>query len=203
MKSLSEFINESLVYEGVDLNDPDVKLLLEYFNVSPNRIKRNSSGKLIVTGNCETKKSNSEEIEDLTKFNLEEVHGNFSLWNCPKLSSLEGCPKLIKNCFSIYNLNIESLNGGPQFVLGQGRKKGYQEIFYIEGCQKLNSLEGAPAEINGSIILQNNRNLKSLKYLPKCYRVVCFNLNYKDNKEYIDGASAEMKDGRFKDGLSF
>jgi hypothetical protein len=198
MKNLIDYINES----KINLEDEDVKLLLNHFNVSSNRIKRSSNGGLIITGNCRAKAP--EEIKDLKVYNLEEVKGSFVLHDCQHLTTLEGCPKKVGNCFAIINLNnITTLEGGPEQVLGEGRKIGFEEEYYCGYCNNLISLKGAPKQLNGGFVSTNNPKLKTLKYLPVCISVTCIDLNYEDNKQYIEAQYVEMKDVRLQNGVEW
>jgi hypothetical protein len=122
------------------------------------------------------------------------AHGNF-IWHFSDLSSMKNLPKIVKgnlvlsnnkitsfkDCqttivtgqFNCSNNNIKSLNGGPQ-----------QTGDYIAIKCELDSLEGAPDEINGNFVVMNN-NLTNLDGAPTRVKGLfdCSNNKIKDWSE--------------------
>lgn len=57
------------------------------------------------------------------------VKGDFSISNCPKLTSLKGCPFTVKgNAYIVGNSSLKSLDGMPQFI--------YNEVYVMKNGKK-------------------------------------------------------------------
>ena len=90
-----------------------------------------------------------------------------------KLTSLYGCPSIVKGDFYCNDNKLRSLEGAPQKVGGNfdcagneltSLKGAPQEVggnFYCDNNQ-LTSLQGAPQKVGGNFYCGNNPDLKSL-----------------------------------------
>lgn len=95
------------------------------------------------------------------------VKGYFSVYDCSKLFSLEGCPEEIPGSFDASCChNLKSLVGGPKRVGGN---------FNIAACWELKNLQGAPEYIEGNFNCNDNHYLLSIEGGPK---VVKGNINF-------------------------
>ncbi len=72
-----------------------------------------------------------------------------------KLTSLEGCPKIINGDFDLPNTQLTSLKGGPKIVKG---------FFNIRNCD-ITSLEFGPEEVEKSYQVHDTK-LTSLEFCP-------------------------------------
>jgi hypothetical protein len=86
-----------------------------------------------------------------------EIIGGLTLYDCTGLTSLKGAPKKIDGTFECSGCPIISLEGFPQ--------EGVYDVL----CRHTNisSLQGIAREINGSLFLEDNHNLTSLKNIHK------------------------------------
>lgn len=83
------------------------------------------------------------------------VHNDFKILKA-KMTSLEGCPRVVSGTFELDGLlNLKSLQGGPEFV----------SKYYLFGLE-ITSLDGLPEEVD-NLAISGLRNLTSLKGLPK------------------------------------
>jgi hypothetical protein len=121
-------------------------------------------------------------IKDVTFF-PEHIEGNVDIKACSKLTSLSG----IKNCVIDKSLRISScalLQNMIEFpTVGKD--------IHIVNCD-LKSIQPLPDEINGSLILQNNKNLyyldKQLSKIPgKFYAIECGLKNLENFPKYVRG----------------
>lgn len=72
----------------------------------------------------------------------------FYIYGCPKLESLEGCPKEVGIDFYCFNCkNLESLKGAPKEVGSD---------FWCNNCSNLKSLEGCPKKVGGGFWCYNS-----------------------------------------------
>lgn len=76
-----------------------------------------------------------------------------------ELISLDGCPEVITNDFSLSDCNaLTSLVGGPKEV-----KRNYK----VDACNSLTSIEGIAEVIGNNLVLSENRILTSLAGISK------------------------------------
>lgn len=111
------------------------------------------------------------------------VKGYFSVYDCSKLFSLEGCPEEIPGSFDASCChNLKSLVGGPKKVGGN---------FNIAACWELKTLQGAPEYIGGNFNCNDNHYLLSIEGGPK---VVKGNINYSwcDNLKSLKGCPDQI-----------
>ena len=113
----------------------------------------NNKGEIDVDGNVFLGDRNLTEFPPFIQFGT--VNGFFNCSLCG-LTSLRGCPQIVKKSFYCEYNKLTSLEGAPKKVSGN---------FYC-GTNKLESLEGAPEEVNGSFYCQNNK-LTSLEGVPR------------------------------------
>jgi Leucine-rich repeat (LRR) protein len=105
-----------------------------------------------------------------------------------KLTSLEGCPKVVKGGFVCGGNRLISLKGAPEEVEGYF-SCGKNKLSSLEFCpkkvgeyfvcndNKITSLKGIQKEINGDFFCDNNQ-LTSLEYGPEKINGDCFyNIN--------------------------
>lgn len=88
---------------------------------------------------------------------FKEVGGNFSISYNAKITSLKGCPEIVRGSFDCSWTNIDSLQGAPKEVGGS---------FYCTGT-KITSLEGAPEKVGRAFECWDTKTLTSLKGSPK------------------------------------
>lgn len=87
------------------------------------------------------------------------VAGDFTIANCRRLKSLEGCPEIVGGSFKCFGCeDLISLEGCPEIV-------GMH--FDCCRCTKLKSLEGMPDVITGSFDCSECVSLRNLKGCPK------------------------------------
>ena len=105
----------------------------------------------------------------------EEVNNKFLC--STDITSLEGCPEIVRGVFYCNNTKITSLKGAPKIV-GGSFYCSYTSITSLEGAPeevggsfscahtKITSLEGAPEEVRGSFYCSDT-NITSLEGCPK------------------------------------
>jgi hypothetical protein len=99
---------------------------------------------------------NQKSVKDLPRYPFEDPYdGNFSCSN-NQLTSLEGCPQIVKGDFDCYNNKLQSLQYCPQIVEGN---------FYCSH-NKLQSLQYCPQIVDGSFYVSANK-LPSLQNIHK------------------------------------
>jgi hypothetical protein len=74
---------------------------------------------------------------------LPEEVKNIYIAESPFLTSLQGCPKVVRGDFDVRDSGIKDLKGGPEIYTG--------ERYSIPGNESLSSLEGFPLEFKGRI----------------------------------------------------
>jgi hypothetical protein len=95
-------------------------------------------------------------VKDLPGYPFEDpCDGDFNC-NSKQLTSLEGCPKVVKGDFYCFNNKLQSLQYCPQIV------KGHFYCYY----NILQSLQYCPQIVNGYLSCSFN-NLQSLQYCPQ------------------------------------
>lgn len=95
--------------------------------------------------------------KDLSKLNLGDIKGNFTIFPNINITSLKGGPKSV-NDFMIVNTNIESLEHFPERVFGEVN---------CTNNKKLTSVKGLPKQLEKDLILSDNTALKSLEGSPE------------------------------------
>jgi Leucine-rich repeat (LRR) protein len=116
---------------------------------------------------------NLDRLPEFIKFN--KVNGNFVCSN-NKLTTLSGCPKVVKGSFDCGFNRLTSLEGAPQEVL-RNFSCGKNKLKSLKGCPKkisgafhcyqneLQNLEGAPEKV--ALFSCCGNQLTSLKGAPK------------------------------------
>ncbi len=188
MKSLSNFINESLIdeedmreiYNFINDNYKFASSQGDKFEDYENKTTvRKESGIYII--DFDGVITPNEDIEYLTNdlFNWGEV-AIFELYNCNKLKSLVGAPKSITDLFRVEKCNgLSDLVGAPQKVVDFKCMKcdkissfnGFPKVVYgdvqIEDLPKLTSLRGMPEQLNGDLIIDTLDGLTDFNGLPR------------------------------------
>jgi hypothetical protein len=105
--------------------------------------------------------------------------GDFDCYRCINLTSLEGCPDVVRGTFFLTNCqSLKTLKNAPKkvnsfnanFCHGLTSLEFCPEVrqnFSIYQCKKLTSLEFGPTEITGNYIISNCFKLTSLEHAPK------------------------------------
>lgn len=151
MKSLKDYINESIFDVGDKINTFDRTLIeeeiknfidknysLKSYDISK---KPNNKGEYIVDCKYHVKVRNG----DMTKLTNDlfiwgKVDGDFDC-SYSKITSLEGAPQEVGRDFDCSDCtSLKTLDGSPKKV------KGY---FFCSYCRSLQSLQGIPQEIGG------------------------------------------------------
>jgi hypothetical protein len=139
MKTLKDYIvNENNFFKnlGIGMRSQIEKWLDEH------KIKNytiNDDLTIDVDGYVDLRKYEEKHLPDYIQFR--KVTKYFYIGYCPKLESLEGCPKEVGGSFYCYDCpKLKSLEGGPKEV-------GID--FSCSGCSELTSLEGCPKKVNG------------------------------------------------------
>ena len=91
--------------------------------------------------------------EDLSNKTIE---GDFRVKE--NVTSLKGCPKIVKGNFDCSKSKITTLEGAPEIIGGH---------LYCRNCENLISLEGAPKEVGEEFSCSYCGNLKSIKGISK------------------------------------
>jgi hypothetical protein len=111
---------------------------------------------------------NQKSVKDLPGYPFEDPYkGDFTCYK-QQLTSLEGCPQIVKGYFYCSNNKLQSLQYCPQIVKGD---------FYCSD-NKLQSLQYCPQVVKGNLNCYNN-DLQTLQYCPQ---IVKGNFNCNDNK---------------------
>lgn len=218
MKNLKLYL-ESLLDGEDDLASDDKFIIEEFLkkNYMPpkNGFVINDDNTVDVKGDLLLK---SKELEYLTNgfFKFNKVDGFFSI-ELSNIKSLEGGPRIVVGDFLCnWCKNLTSLEGAPE-MLGKAGLKG-KSTFNCSNCENLKSLKGIPSrsinsttptfnirashnkslisidldyikELNGSLYLEMNQNLSSLKGCPQ--NVYCFSCSSCDGLKDLVGAPKE------------
>lgn len=111
------------------------------------------------------------------------INGDFECYDCRKLISLEGGPKMVNGSVSLYHcISLTSLIGAPEHV---------QKIFECPYCSGLTSLQGAPKYVGQTFNCSGCDNLTSLKGAPR--KVKRFHCNHCENLTNLIGAPEEVE----------
>jgi hypothetical protein len=187
MKSLNEYINESLL-DRLDVLEAASDNAVEGWGVIEKFLAKNYSlygkytiknGVVDVMGDVRVRNENITHLtHGLFKFGTikggfycpycerlktlegapEKVTGSFDCHFCTKLKSLEGAPKIVGESFDCGNCeNLTSLEGAPKAV----------RYFDCTGCIKLTSLKGAPEKVKYNFICDYCTSLVDIKDAPK------------------------------------
>lgn len=133
----------------IDYNDIDK--ICEHYGISKYKIN-SDDGSIDVDGDVILTNLFLEQLP----LNFNKVNGKFRC-NFNKLTSLEGSPAEVFGNFVCSDNNLASLKGGPTKVTG----------YYDCNENALTSLEYAPEEVGQDFFCAYNKNLTSLKFLPK------------------------------------
>ena len=184
MKSISEYLNESLLLEA-DVIDQELAqecidwVLDNYLDYSspikPTKIKvdkkLSSDGKIVLktTSKAITLKESATSITN-GKFVWDKVYKGdmFCVWKNDNITSLEGCPDKIENGDFYCNncKNLTTLEGGPSYV---------RAVYNCSNCENLEDLSGV-AKYAQTFKCENCNKLESLIGLTDTvYNVVCDN----------------------------
>lgn len=122
------------------------------------------------------------------------IYGDFICSN-NKLTSLEGCPKIVRGSFVCDNNKLTSLEFGPYDVEGHYECE-HNQLTSLEGCpglingdfrcnnNKINTLKYCPIQIDGTLFLGNNK----LKSLEGCCQKIADGLYLENNSlDYLKG----------------
>jgi len=141
-----------------------------FFNLGTSKIKYkiNSDFSIDVLSDCYIRPNFIEkELPDYIQFNI--AYKNFGIANL-KLSTLKGCPKIVKGEFSCHNNeNLKNLIGGPEEV----------DLTYYCTNKRLTSLEGAPIKVN-RFNFSNCPKLENLNYLPEAEQYFYAGIQFTD-----------------------
>jgi hypothetical protein len=200
MKTLNEYINESLLDDLEDLekdsDDSIENVLIEKFlkeNYSITGQYTIKDGIVDVNGSVIIK---NRKINNLTNgmFVFGKIYKYFDCSGCDKLKSLKGAPKEVGLAFTCHNCKfLISLEGAPEKVGGR---------FICSNCSQLKSLEGAPKELKGDFLCTYCRSLKTLKGAPEniggsFYCAFCKSLTS------LEGAPKEVGGSFYCQGCAF
>lgn len=99
------------------------------------------------------------EIDNATKLPVQFGHvaGDFSVGGST-ITTLEGCPRTIEGSFDCSNTDIRNFIGGPEAV-------GHS--YQARNCEQLESLEGLPRRIKGTLTLIGSNKFTSLVGIPE------------------------------------
>jgi len=134
------------------------------------------------------------------------VKGDFKITNM-KLTSLNGCPKVVMGKFIASNNKLKSLEGGPEIVGDnydvqsndletlKGCASVIKNVFNIRNNKKLKNLKGCPEYIRD--LLAGNCGLESLEGGPK--RVTNCDVNANKLTSLEHGPEIVMEQFRFGD----
>lgn len=86
------------------------------------------------------------------------VGGDFEIWDCPKLTSLEFSPNKVGVNYVLFKVGVEDMTGCSQDI-GGSLKMG--------SCDKLKSLVGSPEKINVDLTVIGCDKFDSIEGLPK------------------------------------
>lgn len=86
------------------------------------------------------------------------VGGDFEIWDCPKLKSLEFSPNKVGVNYVLFKVGVEDMTGCSQEI-GGSLKAG--------SCKKLKSLVGSPEKINVDLTVIGCDEFDSIEGLPK------------------------------------
>ena len=160
MKTLNQYIKESLLDDEDDLvNDDSVVLINKFLNDNYNikgTYNINKNNEVDINGDISVK---NDELEYLTNdlFTFGIINGAFDCGGSDILS-LHGGPTYVKKMFNCcYCDNLINLDGSPKEV----------GAMTCSNCRSLKSLYGAPEKINGNFLCTKCHNLSSLDGMPK------------------------------------
>ena len=113
-------------------------------------------------------------------FEWGEIDKDFDCSECPKLTSLKGGPKIVRGDFNCSECpRLTSLEGAPEIA----------GIYFIADQCNFETLKGI-SQTSKKYILNDNKKLKSLKYLPK--NILGLNIsncplikNFKDGPDHM------------------
>jgi hypothetical protein len=141
-----------------------------------------------------------------TDYTGQTIYESFYVNN--QVSSLKGCPKIIKGDFVCeHNHKLTSLKFGPEEVEGTFRlyscdsietlkfaPKKVEGSFELIECKKIKTLEGSPQYVGNILKIEECKSLTSLKGIPKTifnkniHRISsienCYNLHIIDDLPY-------------------
>jgi hypothetical protein len=171
MRTLKDILKESILDDidtqiktGYKVFKDEIKAFLKenFRGASSCKISRNpnSDGKYEVSSPKSIEAKN-DTITSLTNgmFVWNKIDGDFKLYFCTLLKSLEGAPKEVGGTFDCSRCDsLKSLEGAPEKV---GRN------FYCGLCSSLESLKGAPEKVEGDFYCNFNKSLTSLEGAPK------------------------------------
>lgn len=137
MKTIKEYLNEGLIKRqagAVDLRTK-IEVWLKEHDIENYII--NDDLTIDINGSVDLRSRKEERLPEYIQFG--KVTGNFYIFYCPELESLEGCPKEVDWDFYCYKCSkLESLEGAPEKVGGD---------FWCNDCANLKSLEGCPKKV--------------------------------------------------------
>ncbi len=109
-------------------------------------------------------------FEELFGFEIKELKGSLSFWNCTSLTSVSNLPRKIDDWLSFYYcISLTSVSNLPDCV-------GYNLSF--ENCKSLKSLPNLPQKIEGCLDFESCTSLTSIGKMPSVvkdyiYTYVC------------------------------
>jgi hypothetical protein len=156
MKQLKDYIlNENNFFKNLGVGKVRIENWLEEHNITKYSI--NDDYTIDVKGSVNLRGYEEKKLPDYIQFG--KITEYFYIYKCPKLETLEGCPKEVGKTFDCSQCpKLESLEGAPKEVGGG---------FYCYKCPKLETLEGCPKEVGWDFWCDNCSNLKSLEGCPK------------------------------------
>ena len=125
-----------------------------------------------INHNCRINSDLKTNLPDYIQFNI--IRGNFSIDMNANITSLRGCPKLVKGDFQCSRTSIKNLIGGPKDVKGK---------YICSVIPTLESLEGFPKHI-GEYVACNNKAGLTMKDVPKGSHIE--NLIYSNIEKWSD-----------------
>lgn len=139
---------------GKDLNQENIKNIIERNNLVFNKETQSWDA----PGDVDIKKQDLAHCHGHLPIKFGVVNGDFR-FECgmyENLTSLQNSPRIVKGIFYFGCSDVKNMVGGPEEVDGD-----------IWPTNKLESFEGAPRIIGGSIHSESNYELKSLEGLPE------------------------------------
>ncbi len=131
----------------------EIRSWLESVGIDNKNVKLDTTGPIIIVNVSGDVKLNEIRLTQLpVQFGL--VERTFHVGS-NRLTSLQGCPKVVGSRFVCSYNNLTSLEGGPDYV---------GEHYYCLG-NKLTNLKGVAYNIKGALFAGMN-NLNSLEFLP-------------------------------------
>jgi hypothetical protein len=138
MKQLKDYIvNENNFFKNLGIGKVRIENWLEEHNITKYSI--NDDYTIDVKGSVNLRGYEEKKLPDYIQFG--KITEYFYIYCCPKLETLEGCPKEVGWDFYCYKCpKLESLKGCPKEV-------GWD--FWCNNCSNLKSLEGCPKKVGG------------------------------------------------------